>query len=413
LEQIAMVALQAGQMLMESGSKATVVRRGVTLVAQGLGADQVHIRVGFASLAVTVSSGAQYSTRMMSVPGHGVNLRLNHKLRQACARIHADRPTVDTAARTLDSLARRTPRHSWPLSALAAGLACGAFSRLLDGDWSTVLPVVLAAASGQVLRHHLLHGGVNPFVVTAAVAAVAATLCGLLSSLLGTDALQTAMFASVLFLVPGVQALNAQTDIMENHPTLGSARAVSVVMILVFLAVGVWIAQTVLGVTNLTGTSAPMTLAGKAAFGAVAAAGFGVLFNFGWTTLIWAAGAGALALTVRTLGLDAGWSLEAASFAAAAAVGLAVQGLDMLPARIRRAGNALAVAGCIPMIPGTAAAHTIIGLLALTGPPLDDPQAVLLETAQNGLRVVFTIGAIGAGLTIITSLLRRPEFTRR
>ncbi|MBP0651519.1 threonine/serine exporter family protein, partial [Mycobacterium tuberculosis] len=53
-------------------------------------------------------------------------------------------------------------------------------------------------------------------------------------------------------------------------------------------------------------------LAHQAAFGAVAAVGFGVLFNFGWRRLVWCAAAGALALGVRTYCQDLRWSLEAA-----------------------------------------------------------------------------------------------------
>ena len=60
----------------------------------------------------------------------------------------------------------------------------------------------------------------------------------------------------------------------------------------------------------------------QVAFGGVAAAGFAVLFNVGPRTLLWCAAAGALALLVRTLGQDAGWSLEAASFVAAIAASL-------------------------------------------------------------------------------------------
>ena len=66
----------------------------------------------------------------------------------------------------------------------------------------------------------------------------------------------------------------------------------------------------------------PLHLAHQAAFGALAAVGFGVLFNFGWRGMPWVALTGATALAVRTLGLDAGWSLEAATFVAAAATGV-------------------------------------------------------------------------------------------
>ena len=63
------------------------------------------------------------------------------------------------------------------------------------------------------------------------------------------------------------------------------------------------------------------------ACGAIAAAGFGVLFNIGLRSLHWCAAAGALALAVRTICLTSGWNLEGASFAAAMMVGFVVHAL--------------------------------------------------------------------------------------
>ena len=69
-----------------------------------------------------------------------------------------------------------------------------------------------------------------------------------------------------------------------------------------------------------------------------------------WTSaLLLIAGVGGLALAVRTIGLELGWSLEAASFAAALAVGSVVQ---MFQEQIGASRNTLDVAGCIPMVPG-------------------------------------------------------------
>jgi uncharacterized membrane protein YjjB (DUF3815 family) len=142
-------------------------------------------------------------------------------------------------------------------------------------------------------------------------------------------------------------------------------------------------------------------------FGALAAGGFGILFNFGWRELSWCAASGALALATRTLGLDCGWSLEMASFMAAATVG---SGAWLLRQQLDIAGNALAVAGCIPMIPGSFAAQAIFGLFALTAPHPDHAAMVVASTMEYMLRVAFTIGAIGAGLSITTSLPRRRKF---
>ncbi|MBZ8133042.1 hypothetical protein CLD20_07175 [Afifella sp. IM 167] len=151
-------------------------------------------------------------------------------------------------------------------------------------------------------------------------------------------------------------------------------------------------------------------LAHQAFFGATAAFGFGILFNFGWPTLAWAAAAGALALLVRSIGLDLGWSLAAASFVAAASVAIGVRLVNLLPDRWGRAGNVLAVAGCIPMVPGSAASQGIMGLMELTAQAPVDAQATLMTTVEYTLKAGFTIGAIGAGLTIVSSILKRPDF---
>ena len=138
--------------------------------------------------------------------------------------------------------------------------------------------------------------------------------------------------------------------------------------------------------------------------GAIAAAGFGVLFNIGFRSLPWCAASGALALAVRTYCLNGlGWNLEAASFAAALTVGAAAQ---VLRAHTDISQNALDVVGCIPMVPGSFAAKAILGMFALTSTSAGDASETLITAVQYTLRVTFTIGAIGTGLAIPTLLLR-------
>jgi uncharacterized membrane protein YjjB (DUF3815 family) len=220
------------------------------------------------------------------------------------------------------------------------------------------------------------------------------------------------MVAAVLLLVPGVPSLNAQNDILENHPTLGSARAVWVAVTLVFLAAGVWLSEMFLGETHpVTASSSASTalargvphLLHQTLFGGLAAIGFGVLFNIGGRALLWCGAAGALALAIRTTGLDLGYTLEGASFTAALAVG---SGVQLLQDRIGVSRSTLDVAGCIPMIPGGFAAKAIIGLFALTLPTVQNADQTLMLSVQYALRVMFTIGAMGTGLAIPSMLLR-------
>lgn len=138
--------------------------------------------------------------------------------------------------------------------------------------------------------------------------------------------------------------------------------------------------------------------------GGIAAVGFAVLFNIGFRLLPWCAASGALALAMRTVCLNSGWSLEAASFAAALAVGFAVQLLQRSRAAVSQ--TALDVAGCIPMVPGSFAAKGILGLFSLTSSNLVGADQTLITAVQYTLRVTFTIGAIGTGLAIPNLLLR-------
>jgi uncharacterized membrane protein YjjP (DUF1212 family) len=409
LERIAMVALDAGRLLMESGARSHVVRDGATLVAEGLGAEHVHVRAGYASIGLTLGTGGTTITRMMGVGRHGVDQRLDHRLRSFCARAEHHKESVDSAAAALATLGRSAVRHPWPLVALAVGLACAAFGRLLGGDWLACGAILLASALAQAGRHALHRLALNPTLITTLVAAGAALAAGAGARALGSATVDGAMLASVLLLVPGVPLLNAQIDIMEGYPTLGAARGVSGAMTLVFITVGLWAAQAILGAAP-TATGAVAHAPGllpAMALGAVAAAGFGVLFNFEAPMLLLAALVGALALAVRTLGLDAGWSLAAASFVAAVALGALLRLLRLIHPG---AGLVLAVAGCIPMIPGGSAAQAIMGLFTLAAQPPADPGGLLLATVENGLRALVTIGAIGAGLTLVATLPRGKTF---
>jgi uncharacterized membrane protein YjjP (DUF1212 family) len=248
LEQIALATLQVARLLMVSGARAEVVHEGSAMVALGLGAEHAELRSGYASLAITVGAGINTITRMAAVGPPGVNHRLDQAVRGLARRVQKSGLTAAAVVAELASLERNTPKHPPWLVAVAVGVACAAFGRLIGVDWQAFLPVIVAVAGGQAIRHGLLQRGANVFVTSAIVAFLSSSFCGLTAKWSGSATIDSAMVASVLLLVPGVPALNSQSDIMEGHPTLGTARAVSVVMILMFIAVGVLNARAVLGI---------------------------------------------------------------------------------------------------------------------------------------------------------------------
>ncbi len=243
LEPIAMVALDAGRMMMEAGASATGVKIIVERFALGLGAERVDLRIGYASLAITIGIGQAGITRMRKVGHLGVNQRLDQELWQLAKRISSRQLTAEQTRAELDRLASKTPRHSALVMAVAAGLACAAFGRLLNVDWVGTGPVFLAATLGQFARRELIARRVNGYLCATLVAFLSSVTGGMGAHWAGSATITTAMVASILLLVPGVPAVNAQSDILEGHPTLGSARAVSVAMTLIFVAAGLWVGQ--------------------------------------------------------------------------------------------------------------------------------------------------------------------------
>jgi uncharacterized membrane protein YjjB (DUF3815 family) len=141
----------------------------------------------------------------------------------------------------------------------------------------------------------------------------------------------------------------------------------------------------------------------QTACGAIAAAGFGVLFNVGFRVLPWCAASGAIALAMRACCLGLGMNLEGASFAAALTVGAVVQ---LLWRRRDISQDLLVVVGCISMVPGSFAAKAIIGLFAVTTSAVVNESDMLVAAIQYMLRAMFITGAIGTGLAIPTLLFR-------
>lgn len=142
-------------------------------------------------------------------------------------------------------------------------------------------------------------------------------------------------------------------------------------------------------------------------FGAIAAVGFGVLFNFDRDSLVRAALLGAFALMIRTILQDLGGSLEASTFTAALATASAVY---LGGPQHGRAPHALAIAGAIAMVPGAFFITALTGFLTLTSQVPDNANEVMLHSMWSMLRVIFTLCAMGTGLTIPSQFARYRGF---
>ena len=174
-----MLSMEFGKLLMECGVASSIVDEYATRVASALGAENVDLRIGYASLAITVRIHGRGIARMRRVGQIGVNQRLDQAVRQLARRIEAGEVTTREVSGELVRVVKETPRHPGWFVDMAVGLACAAFGRLLGMDWLAFGSVFVAAAIGQYFRRMLLGRQVNVFIAATLVSFLASVLSGI------------------------------------------------------------------------------------------------------------------------------------------------------------------------------------------------------------------------------------------
>lgn len=129
--------------------------------------------------------------------------------------------------------------------------ANAAFCSLFNGDWTAMGLVFCATYAGFFLRQKLVHWGMDikiTFFLCAFFSSLIASL-GVIAHLGETP--QTAMAASVLFLIPGVPLINAMLDILDGHVLMGVSRLIQASTLIVCIALGLAMTMLLMGVDSL------------------------------------------------------------------------------------------------------------------------------------------------------------------
>ncbi|MGH8048142.1 MAG: threonine/serine exporter family protein [Chthoniobacterales bacterium] len=243
LDHVARLALTIGRMLLEWGANARTVHMAIVDAARGFGCDSTEVYCQHAAVIVMLRRGGESCAQMGKVGEHGVNLRCAETLMGLVDRIAAGHLDCDSALAEVESVPLKSGAYPAWFVCVTTGLACAAFGRLLDADWSSFLPILAGAACGQWLRRALLHRKQNIFFIVSLVAFVSALIAGLGGRLVGSGHLDIATTAAVLLLVPGPAVLNALWDAIDGKPNLAAARALRVILILLFMTFGLLAAQ--------------------------------------------------------------------------------------------------------------------------------------------------------------------------
>ncbi len=142
-----------------------------------------------------------------------------------------------------------------------------------------------------------------------------------------------------------------------------------------------------------------------------AALGFAILFNVPQRTLliIWAMGALGGLLKFLLLGLEV--NIVLASLAGASLIGV----LSVYAAHNKHSPPLVfSIPSVIPMVPGAFAYRMMLGCMELVGTSSnsDTYLKTLAETTNNGLKAIFILIALSAGVAIPMLVTRKDTFKR-
>jgi uncharacterized membrane protein YjjP (DUF1212 family) len=395
--------LRFADQLLKAGSTAYEARQTLRSLATRMGIDNLDIDLDFRCIAATAQRGdaTVSAVHQLVLPGvHSTNLRML----QSFAR-HAPQ---GLAAEQLDAASRlaQSTQHAHPtfVICLAVGLACGAFAFLNGSGLHEVVAVIVAAATGQLLRSMLVHKGFKPYGIFAICGLGAAAAYVLLFDLMewfwtmdGAGA-ATGMVSSVLFLVPGFPMITGALDLLHYETQVAMARLAHVLMMLLMAALGMSVVIALADVT-IGGRPSPQLshawlVGGRLLASFVGAFGFAILFNGSWRNAVWVGVLAILGNGLRLALRDAGLALPACTFIGALVIGLCAA---LLGRWVHESRISLTVAPSVMMVPGVYTFETLVYL----------NRGNIFAGLQSGVLAGFAVGAMALGLAVASFMYGR------
>jgi uncharacterized membrane protein YjjB (DUF3815 family) len=108
--------------------------------------------------------------------------------------------------------------------------------------------------------------------------------------------------------------------------------------------------------------------------------------------------------SIRFFLISHGISIEPASLIASTCIG--VLG-EYLSHKVHTPSVAFTIPGVIPMIPGTFAFKTMIGVVKVISVAAEDGLPILMTAVQNGIKTGLILAGLAIGIAVPTLLLRK------
>ena len=180
-------------------------------------------------------------THNYSLVGHTHKNGINLQTVTSLSRLSFQDIPLETASGQMKAIIATPRMNKWMVILLTA-LANLSFCRLFDGDWYAMGVVFAATVIGNVYENLMIekHCDIRfTTIVAAYISAIVGSSC-FIFGFGGTP--QTALGASVLWLVPGIRFINAICDMTNGHYVVSQSRMTDAVITTICLSLGLCLA---------------------------------------------------------------------------------------------------------------------------------------------------------------------------
>lgn len=230
------MALLAGRLMLQYGAETEKVEHAVSNIGHALGCDNLISVITHNSIILTVTSGVEYRTKIVKVTRQGINYDVISQVGRLSYLAAGAHMSPQDVRETLMGIEASMQSYGTLTTVVTVSLACGAFSQLFGGDHTVFLFVFAAAFFGMNTRLFLIRRQFNALFIPMVSAFVATSVASLGTLVLPHPDIVYA--SGILFLVPGVQLINAAEDIIKGHFVVGFTRGFMGILISLSIAFG-------------------------------------------------------------------------------------------------------------------------------------------------------------------------------
>ena len=242
-EQVACLAADAAQLLLESGGEIYRVQQTIEHIGKAYGASGIHAYVVPNAIFVSLEKSEGGSVNEMRyVRTRSVHLSRVIAVNALSRRIAGGGVSLEQAQQELQRVRTLPPSAFW-LQVLACGVGTACFAYLFGG---TAWDAFAAFWVGLMLQPFVLllaRHGADQFIsntLCAVLVATASVVAAQLLALAGIScSLDKIIIGGIIPLVPGIALTNAIRDVANSDYVSGTIRAVEALLIAASIALGV------------------------------------------------------------------------------------------------------------------------------------------------------------------------------